>query len=252
MRTRTLPIAILLGSAFMTAKLKAQDQPAKIKEFGIGLSNLNSFSLQYRWGTEKKLYRLNGTIGGTTAFGSGSGTSEQGQDTISRSYLNTTKKTSTPINFNAGLSFSILHIKQVNDKFGLICGPVAGINFITQNSQVTETGTSQNYNYYSATPYSNPPVNNISKYNSTTLQPFIGLVLGMVYKINASFLIYAEVAPNIYYSWNTSTNKTTDQQYYPTNAYINNSSSKSTNNTFGLASLSNSGAMLTLVYRMKR
>ena len=71
MKVKSIILTIIV-STFMISILNAQEKPAKVKEYGIGLSSFNSFSLQYRWGTDKLLYRLQGNIGANTSFGTSS------------------------------------------------------------------------------------------------------------------------------------------------------------------------------------
>lgn len=51
---------LLLSLVLITLSAFGQEQDtatnSKVSEVGIGLKNLNSFSLQYRWGNEKRLY----------------------------------------------------------------------------------------------------------------------------------------------------------------------------------------------------
>jgi hypothetical protein len=245
-------IKIVIASTLVVSVLKAQELPAKIKEFGIGLSNFNSFSLQYRWGNEKRIFRVNATIGGTTSFGKGSSNYNAAPvDTTSSQSYTTATKTSSPLNFNTSLSFSMLKLKKINDKFGLLFGPVAGIVYSTSSSQSTTTGTNVNYYQGNTIQTGSFPSNSETKNNSSTIQPYVGLVLGAYYKINASFLIYAEIAPNVYYAHTHNTSYTTNVNKIPT-SYNDTNNSTNSNNTFGLGSLSNSGALLTLVYRITK
>ncbi len=107
---KTISTAIII---FFAINLNAQDlgmqtPPTKVKEYGIGLSNFNSFSLQYRWGNEKRLFRINATVGGSTGFGKGSNNSTTTQDTIyNYNNIGSTKPT-TPINFNTSLALVCL------------------------------------------------------------------------------------------------------------------------------------------------
>jgi len=239
-----------LAAAFtlmLTAfKLAAQDQPAKVQELGIGISSLNSFSLQYFWGNEHRLFRLSGNIGGTSSVGNSSDNLSTVQDTLSNSTLGTTK-TTTPVNFNCGLGLSILKIKQVSEKFGFICGGMYAFNYsIIQSTMTTNSvssGTNSYYNYTSTT-----------KNNSQTFRPSLGMVVGAVYKINSSFFLYAEIAPNIYYAYNKVTSNMTATRTYTNGnpSETQESTNPSTTNTFGLSNLSNSGATLTIVYRITK
>jgi hypothetical protein len=248
-----IAIAILISGSIHAQVINKDTLLPRVKEFGIGFSGLTSFSLQYRWGNTKRLFRVNATIGGSTAFGKGSNGSTQIQDTISSSVNVNSSKTKTPLNFTAGLSFSILHVKYIVEKFGLMYGPVAGVSYSTLTTETNGTGITANY-------YLNFPINSgtypnssTTKNHSETIQPYVGFVLGAVYKINTSFLLYAEIAPNVYYARTNSTTNTTNYDKSPNNYYsTNNNNSSNSNNTFGLASLTNSGATITLVYRITK
>ncbi|MEO8760337.1 MAG: hypothetical protein ABI388_04285 [Bacteroidia bacterium] len=244
-------IIISFATALQAQDLGMQTPPAKVKEYGVGLSNLNSFSLQYRWGNEKTLFRINATVGGSTGFGKGSNNTTETQDT---NYVNnnasTTKKNS-PINFNTSLSFSVLKIKYVTEKFGLMCGGVAGISYSTTNTQTNQTGTNTYYNGYNNASNGSFPYSETIKGHSQNIQPFVGVVLGAVYKISPSFLVYLEIAPNIYYAHTNTTSTTASTSQQP-NHFLINGTTKNATNTIGIASLSNSGAMLTFVYRITK
>ena len=244
-------IIILITSNLKAQDLNTQAPPLKVKEYGIGLSSFNSFSIQYRWGNEKRLFRINATVGGSTGFGKGSANENQGDTANSSSNTNTTKSTS-PINFNTSLSFSILKIKYVAGKFALMYGGVAGVSYSTTNTQTTETGTQTNYYNGGSIPSNTSyPYTQVKKNNTQNIQPYIGVILGASYKISEAFLVYLEIAPNIYYSHTNTTSTLTETDKHP-NAYITNTTNKSANNTFGIANLSNSGAMLTFVYRITK
>src|SRR5579872_3847110 len=105
MKIISIRIAISFFVIFIVSTLTAQEQqPLKVKEYGIGLSSFNSFSLQYRWGNEKRLYRINANLAGNTSFGNGSQTSSATRDTLSNSTTSSNSGKS-PINLSCGLSF---------------------------------------------------------------------------------------------------------------------------------------------------
>lgn len=247
MTTKFFCLAIITVS-FACTNLPAQDQQviSQVKEVGIGFASLNSFSLQYRWGNDKRLFRLSGNIGGTTSSENSSPVQTTVQDTIN---INSTtiEKTTTPVNLTCGLSFSVLKIKSITEKFGFVCGGITAFNYIInqRNSEITTTNVSNSSTL-------NSTVAQTQKSNSQTLQPSIGIVLGAVYRINPSFMIYGEVAPNIYYSYNKTTTKytsaTTSGNY---NSSMTNDIPRTTN-YFGLSNLGNSGAMLTVAYRFTK
>ena len=237
-------------------------QLSKVQEFGIGFSSLNSYSLQYRWGNEKRLYRIQANIGGSGSIGNSSNNSYTAQDTTNNSALSTTK-TTTPINLNCGLSFSILKIKPISEKFGLLYGGFCALNYIIQKSNSTEI-TNTFYSINGGNSASNNINTTTTKRNYQTFQPSIGLVLGAVYNINASFRLYAEIDPSLYYAHNNSTMNTISSTTYPNSPNQNNTNNTQSSsngyptnianptNTFGVQSLSNSGASLTIVYRITK
>lgn len=239
-----------LASTIFVSTAQAQETTApvvsntKVKEFGIGFNSLNSYSLQYRWGTEKRLFRIEGTIGG--------GYNDQNSNGTNLNYPTTPyqSKQSTPLNLSSSISFSIINLKPLNNNFGLMYGGSIGFQFITnktisdynQNNSVFDTSgafvmTSQNLN------------------NTTSSQfytPQLGLVLGAYYKINSSFSIYGEIDPMIYYS-RGNRNSSQSITYEPKYSYRNTSSSSSSiSNDIGISNLSNANARLTLVYRFSK
>lgn len=250
MKTQTIALAIALTSILFAFKLKAQDQPLKVKEFGIGFSSFNSFSLQYRWGNEHRLFRISGNIGGTTSNGNSSDNATTVKDTTSSNSSGTAKSTS-PINLNCGLSFSILKIKSVSEKFGIVYG---GISAFTYSVNQTNTDGTSNINS-STFPNNNRITTSTTKKNSQTFQPSLGIAFGAVYKFNSSFSLYAEIDPNIYYAYTKSTtHSTTATNYtnYSYNNYTKTDNNYGSTNTFGLANFANSGASLTIVYRITK
>lgn len=237
-------ILTIIVPIFTASILKAQEKPAKVKEYGIGLSSFNSFSLQYRWGTDKLLYRLQGNIGANTSFGTSSTNSTNVYDSIHSGNRTITTKSTSPTNINFGLSFSTLNLKSITDKFGLMYGGLLGISYRYNNTESVGTGTMTN-NFYS--PIGTYPDNTTSKNIVKTFQPYIGVVVGAYYKINTSFLVYAEISPNIFYAYTSSHTKITNT----TNLSYTENRKELTNN-FGLSNLSNSGAMITIVYRITK
>jgi hypothetical protein len=236
-------IKIIIVLIAIVSTLTAQEQPAKIKEYGIGLTSVNNFSLQYRWGNEKRLFRLSGNIGAQSSSDNSNGSSYATKDTLSNTGTASTKRT-TPLSLNCGLNFSVLKLKSLNEHFGILCGSQTGITYINSVSQNNQTSTSVNNTGTTNTD------NLTSKINSQRLQPYVGIVIGAFYKINSSFILYGEVVPNIFYAF-TKTTTTMNQT-----SSLRNSSYASTNtdsgNNYGVANISNSGAMLTIVYRMTK
>lgn len=101
--------------------LNAQSDKSPVKEFGIGLSGLDNFSLQYRWGNENKLHNLTGGIG-LTFVSSNSYASELSALQFSGTY-------------------SILHLKSINPNFGFLIGPSFGIGLNKSSSETSFTNS---------------------------------------------------------------------------------------------------------------
>ncbi|MGZ3865286.1 MAG: hypothetical protein ACXVC6_02690 [Bacteroidia bacterium] len=224
--------------------LTAQEQPAKIKEYGVGFSSLNSFSLQYRWGNEKMIYRVQGNLGANTAFGKSSISNSDIIDTNSNYTSTRDVKTTTPVNLNTGLNFSALALKPIFEKFGLMCGPTLGVQFSYRTALMSGTGTLSGTNTY---PNGTYPNNISSKITNENIRPFIGITWGVFYKVHPSLFLYVEITPNIYYNYS----KTTQHSTY-TNTRAVTGDYSSSNNTFGISNLANSGAMITVAYRITK
>ena len=239
-------IVILIASNLKAQDLSTQASPLKVKELGIGLSNFNSFSLQYRWGNTKTLYRIGGNIGMASTFGNNNQTSIDSHDTLPPTTSSNTVKTNTPLNLTVGLNFSLLKLKPITEKFSFMYGGIIGVNYSDLNIKTTETESSM------SSPYGVTVTRTTRTENQTTqsIKPYAGVVLGMSYQISEHFFIYAEISPNIFYMYSNNVIKITEG-YYPPNTntgFINNT--RNPQNSFGIANLSNSGAMLTFVYRI--
>lgn len=236
---RALKFILFLSTSLFFVKAQAQAVgPLKVQEYGIGLNNLNSFSLQYRWGNEKRLYRIAGVFGANSNF-SNQNTKIDYNDTNRTNYNRTVKGQSAPLNLNLGFNFSVLHIKSVSEKFGFVYGPLLGVSggFSRTVNQFTNIGIGVGGPVYAGT--------------QTTTQlsvlPYAGVVLGMMYKISPSFILYAEVGPNLYYNFTQSNYKATASS----DPKITEEGTLSSHG-FGLSGISNSGMMLTLVYRITK
>lgn len=248
MKTKTIGLFVAL-SMLQTFMLTAQDQQelSKVKEVGIGLKSFNSFSMQFRWGNERRLFRISGNIGGTTSNENSSNNSTSLQDAINGSSSGTVKTTS-PVNLDCGLSVSILRIKPVSEKFGMVYGGIAAFTYSDNQSKTVRTTNNTGYITY---PYPNSTITETTKNNSQTFRPSLGIAFGAVYQISPSFLLYAEIDPNIYYAYNKKATETTTA-ISGTYNYTQTINSPGSANTFGLSDLSNSGASLTIVYRISK
>lgn len=220
---KKIKIVVTLTATLIVSVLNAQEQPqpsvlkplpAKVTEYGIGLSSLNSFSLQYRWGNENRLYRLQGNIGGSSTLST----------PINNQYSVTSL--TTPLSINCGLSFSILKIKSISEKIGLMYGTFLGGGY----NQMLQS-------------YYNVNSSILAKTNSQITSASLGLVLGGVYKINSSFLVYAEIDPSFTYTYSHS---------HYNNPLSVLSSYNIHSDAIQLNNLSNSNASLTIVYRITK
>jgi hypothetical protein len=221
----------------------AAKQKIRVQEYGIGFYNLNNYSLQYRWGTPKVLYRINANVGYTGFSNSSSATTNYAN--MGFGYSSNDIQIKTPVTLNTSLGFSVLTIKQINPKFGLMLGGTAGLTYSYTTGQNTQTNT---YQDSSGNPISRSVT---TKTRATTLQPYMGFVLGVFYKITPSFIIYAEIAPNIYYAASqTSSSATITNQ--PSGTSYRSGDRLTNSSNIGLSGFSNSGAMLTLVYRITK
>lgn len=228
-------LAVIVGSASL---LTAQEQtPAKVKEVGLGFTGLNNFSLQYRWGTEKKLYRVSGSLGGNSGFGTTTNDYRWNDTTLTAGSVKGTNK--APVDLNLWLSFSVLNLKPGANKLGFFYGPNIGVFGSYSNGSNSSPQYTLNTYVYNG-------FDNKSTILSSNI--FLGVTMGVMYKINSSFYLYGEITPSVYF--NNLYQKTTNTSYY-----INSNASYTTeqtrsNNSFGLAGISNSGAMFTLGYRI--
>jgi hypothetical protein len=225
----SIGIVLVLAFVFISSDLTAQDLSPRVQEFGIGLSNLNSFSMQYLWGNENRLSRISLTLGISSL---NTILPKQYSNINDSSFAESITAQTTPININGTLSYSKIKIKSLTDKFGLVFGNIFAFSssyVLTKNKVTLQEFINGN------------PIINTSSYtlkNSTALfQPSIGIVLGAVYKINAAFSFYAEIDPNLYYRHTANIVTGNNNQYV---------------NTYGLANVSNSGASLTLVYKITK
>jgi hypothetical protein len=244
MKVTYLKLTLVIASLGF-ANINAQETRTKIKEYGLGLSNLNNFSLQYRWGNESKIKRVSINMGGSTSFGKGKGSYARQEQNSSYNSTNNSTNTS-PINLNVGVGYSILKLKPLNDKFGLMFGYNFSMNYSNIKLESVTTETTTNLNISSTSP---ALINTKATNNTQSVVPTLGLGLGFYYIINSSFRVYAEIGPGVYYNYNTTSEKrevTSDAN--PTYSY----SSRNTfyNNTFGFTGISNSGALLSFIYRI--
>ncbi len=239
MKIKSIKI-IALALLFNYASAFAQNEPAKILEYGVGLNSLNSFSLQHRWGNENRIYRMTGTISGQSTNDEAKGSQTVSQDSIPSNTTLSNTESKIPVSFNVGGEFSILNLKKVTDKFGLFFGYSLGFDYSYSKNEVTNTFIGISNPGYNST--------NFSKSENQNLSPNIGINLGGYYNVSPAFLIYAELAPNIYYGYSKS--KSESKNSNNTSNIINTNSNDNTSNNFGISGLSNFGASLTFAYRI--
>lgn len=239
MELKKIKIAAALFALTAFCKLQAQEISPKIKEVGIGFYNFNSYSLQYRWGTEKRMYRINGAV-------SGQNKSQKDKTSNSTSFNGQTNESNnvngnkSPFNFNINLGLSTIKMKAINEKFGFIHGALLGIRYDYSKLRIKSTTSSINNGILNSS-------QNSSVQTSHDVQPYIGIVIGAYYKLNKDFSIYAELNPNVYFDYNYFI----DQTSTPENAQNagTKNTRKSQNHNVGISGLTNSGASLTLAYR---
>src|ERR1700752_735528 len=102
----TLALTLLLITSVLSAQQQTTTSTAaatpalKVKEFGIGIVNLNSFSLQYRWGNEKVLCRVTGNIGATGLTNNNNTSNTNYQNNGNSSSTSDGTQTKTPLTLN--------------------------------------------------------------------------------------------------------------------------------------------------------
>jgi len=128
MKIRLLVAFCLLLVGFSNTMLKAQSDTGKIREVGLGFSNLSSFNIAYQWGTPKTLYGFSVT---SISFSAPSGSSNSLVNDTSGMGRSTSNGTS--VSFN--LAFYTIKAKKLSPKLDFLHGVILGIGFnYTQNS----------------------------------------------------------------------------------------------------------------------
>jgi len=231
-------IAITLMFVTIGIAAYSQDVAPRVNEFGVGFASTSSYSLRYEWGTDNMLFRITAVSLGASNINASQSEVITANNMGYSTTITYTPTVSTPVYLNGGLNLSLVHIKAVNDRFGFMFGFEIGAN-VSYSVVNTET----NFIYYPAitTPNSNYSVQSIT----SSYEPFIGLVIGARYKISKAFSVFAEIAPNINYTYATVFN-TVDAQGVNTPP-----NSSKTTNTFALSGFANSGAFITIMYRIK-
>ena len=235
-----LSISVLLF-VLLTNSTSAQDstQVGKFHELGVGSNGSSTFNLRYQYGNDNFFYRV--SLLNLSVSNNNSGTSYQQTSTNANAAISQTNpSTLTPINLGFGLNFIVGKVKALNDKIGISMGLLGGVN-IAYNS------STNNYSYL-INSLGNP--NNSANYSnySTTVSnasynPQLGMVVGLRYKLNNHFFVFAEITPTLNYTlaWNKSVS--TPGVNTPANTL------KYTD-TYALNGLALSNAMVTLQYRI--
>jgi len=232
---------VIIALIFLAINISvySQDTIHKVNEIGIGFASTSSFSLRYQWGIDQMVYRISlVSLGGTN---SNANTSYAQTNTIvsnNYDYITLGSTSNTPINLTGGLNLSMVRIKQVNDKFGFMYGLAIGINL-----SYVETKAETNY-LYNPSNYNPIPSNYTTTSITSSYAPFIGFVIGARYKISKSFFVYAEITPNVNFTYAQAKVNNTPGVNTPQN-------SNKITRTYGLSGLTNSGAMITIIYRIK-
>jgi len=228
MKMRLIVVSCLLLVAFPHTMLKAQSDTGKIREVGLGFSNLNSFNIAYQWGTRKTLYSFSVT---SIAFSAPASSSNDFNDTISG---NNSTSNETSISFS--LAFSIVKAKKLSPKLDFLHGVILGTGLGYSQSSSTNFSYSGVISITSST----------SEDKTYSYTPFIGVVLGVRYALSNLFYIYAEISPRIYYDYSKTTSTSTN------NYLLTVDTGQEIEKTPGISNLSNTGAALMLVYRFQK
>ncbi|HXB12972.1 MAG TPA: hypothetical protein VNZ45_13375 [Bacteroidia bacterium] len=227
MKIRSFVSLCLFLAILPCTKLYAQKDSVRIREFGLGFSNLTSFNILYQFGTAHTLYRFSlESIG----FSAPNNSSNDIYDTNSN-HITSSKGTNASFSFN----FAIIKAKRVAEKLEFLYGGIIGIGYTYANT------TSYSSSYYP------PGINDSYSTESTsyTVNPFIGVILGARFAISNSLFLYAEISPRVHYAYTSSTTIDT----YPAGPE---SSYATSQMTPGINNFSNSGATLSIVYRFKK
>jgi hypothetical protein len=205
-----------------------------VHEVGIGFTSTSNFAIRYQWGTDESINRITAVSLGVTTNNSNTDYTDTATSYIYNYSARNLTSSNTPYNISGGFNFSHLKIVPISQKFGFMYGVVVGFNF---------SYLKNNSDFVIYTNISPSPSNYSSETTNSSFNPLLGLVTGVRYKINSSFHLYAEIAPSLNYTYSKSVTTNTPGVNTPQNQNTNSSS-------FGLNGLNNSGALLTIVYRI--
>jgi hypothetical protein len=233
---RVFAVALLLACVY---RLTGQEiSPGRVKEYGLGLSGLNYFSLQYRWGNTKYLKRLAATVSANYSksnMGSATG--------VPPIYP---YESVTPMQATAGLLFTFFRLRPVSEKFGTIAGPVLGTfygysqaKYRTELPADPQTGSGR--------------IENETFGQQHLIIPSLGMSLGCYYMFTPSFYVHLEIQPGVWYSFGELTTRGKYTYYDNTNVKVTSTeyTQKSYQQNFG-AFGGNLGALLTVAHRITR
>jgi hypothetical protein len=177
MKTRLLFLTMLF--VLVSCGLYAQQEKSlRIHQVGINFSNLNSFGLHYKTGSEKTLLRLS-LLALNTGQNSSWGRSEDSLEVKSSSY-------------GAGFRLGFEKRIPIVTKLNFVWGVEAGINYTYQKQKRNDSYTY--YNDYETVDW--------------RIMPVVNLILGVTYTIADHLVVGAEIGPGIQYSYGKS--KTTN------------------------------------------
>lgn len=229
----------------------------KVKEVGLGLSNLNVFntdaySLNYRWGKSEKLFTIRGGLNLNSNFDQKNNIGDNFNDTLVASFTNDFKQ-ETPYNIGLNLSINTINLKPINEKFGFFYGFGLGIGF---NTNKTNTESIQ-ISISRAQPNLRFEQKINSENTTTSIRPSLFAPIGFYYNLGKSFRIYAEISPTIYYSHTIYENKNSSSIInYDNNKpiglpFTRNDQGSGKINNFGF-NFSNWNSFFTIVYRWEK
>jgi hypothetical protein len=197
----------------------SQENNPNFRELGLSSTTLTSgYGVTYNWGKSDFLWSLRGT----NFTGSIPTNKPDSINYINAVGGNSTTYTSTSGSFGFGLNFGFEKYMTLTEKLWGYWG-VNG--FVSYSYSLSKSWTSKSSIY--------------------SVQPGIGLRLGMMYAITPHVCFRADINPNVYYSMSKTTNNNNIRKTNGPNSY-----SYSTNPTDKLYfSFTNTGVTFTLSYR---
>ncbi|MBK9737470.1 MAG: hypothetical protein IPO92_21965 [Saprospiraceae bacterium] len=200
MKTKILLTLSYFFLMFISTETDAQvrTDSTKVREIGIGLRGINDFSIQYFWGSNKRLYRISGDIGGGYSKTNSNYNTISLTDSIPLILPQNNSYDQTSLDF--GLNFSMFKKRFVSDKFGFLFGQVISFNY---RRNVSTSNSSRVAPIFGATETTN---RTLTKHDNS-YRPALGLLLGAFYNFTPKVYLYVEIRPQIYYSFANSLEK---------------------------------------------